>query len=314
MLKRIRNYLKKLKVVLFYCNKVGVFSKREKQTIIICFDGLFPHGGWVDRLKGIISFYEIAKQLKCDFKILYDSPFSLNTYLEPNEVKWTCSSDDFKINPFSTKVLIFMDDFNSNPIEEIKSTRAKTILIYSNVDYLKLILSTSNSVEVEEKWRNNFNELFSFSSFLNEKMKELPNSKRIVFHTRFTSLMGDFVDTVKKELTEKEKSELVNELLFKIREIAQSNGEKEVFVLSDSIFFLDYVKKESSFSVLEGSPKHIDVNNTDTSLESHTKTITDFFFMASSDTVYLLKQNGMHMSGFPKYAAIIGDKPFNVIV
>ena len=88
---------------------------------------------------------------------------------------------------------------------------------------------------------------------------------------------------------------------------------RSVYVLSDSVIFLDYIRKNTTYKVLEGTPKHVDIKNNDASLESHTKTLTDFFFIASSDSVYLLKEKKMYMSGFSKYAAILGDKPFEVI-
>ena len=86
-----------------------------------------------------------------------------------------------------------------------------------------------------------------------------------------------------------------------------------IYVLSDSIVFLDYIKNNTSFKVLEGTPKHVDIKNNDTSLASQTKTLTDFFFIASSNKVFLLKEKKMYMSGFSRYAAVLENKPFEVI-
>ena len=60
---------KQVKMILFYGQRLTLKQTNEAKTIVICFDGLFSHGGLVDRIKGMISFYEVAKQLNCDFKI-----------------------------------------------------------------------------------------------------------------------------------------------------------------------------------------------------------------------------------------------------
>jgi hypothetical protein len=51
-----------------------------------------------------------------------------------------------------------------------------------------------------------------------------------------------------------------------------------------------------------------DINN-----NSHLKTFMDFYFMAESDAIYLLKLDDMHHSGFSKYAAILGNTEWTVL-
>jgi hypothetical protein len=88
-LKVIRKALSKVhkkgKIISFYAKRLTFSSKNEKKTIVICFDGTFSHGGLVDRIKGMISFYEVATQLNCNFKIRFDHPFDLSVYFEPIE-------------------------------------------------------------------------------------------------------------------------------------------------------------------------------------------------------------------------------------
>ena len=77
--RRISLIHKQLVFLLYYSTKIKWVSKpQDKKRIIICFDGLFPHGGLVDRLKGIISFYEVAKKLDYDFYIYFEHPFPLS--------------------------------------------------------------------------------------------------------------------------------------------------------------------------------------------------------------------------------------------
>ena len=51
-----------------------------------------------------------------------------------------------------------------------------------------------------------------------------------------------------------------------------------------------------------------DINN-----NSHLKTFMDFYFMAESDEIYLLKLDDMHHSGFSKYANQIIPDLFNIL-
>ena len=312
-LKKIVSKLhKKVKLILFYGRHLTFSSTNETKTIIICFDGVFSHVGLVDRIKGMISFYEVAKQLKCDFKIRFNHPFDLSVYFEPNAYNWKLQKE-VQYNPFDTDILYLMDNFDCNPLALVNKSKAKTILVYCNIDYSKTMFSEYSLEQHAAQWRNNFNELFKKSAFLSQEIIKLPQEEHLVFHTRFTSLMGDFKDSSVKLISEQEKQQLITTLVDKIHQKTLLFPNRSVYVLSDSVIFLDYIRKNTTYKVLEGTPKHVDIKNNDASLESHTKTLTDFFFIASSDSVYLLKEKKMYMSGFSKYAAILGDKPFEVI-
>jgi hypothetical protein len=307
-IKKISLFWKKLVLLIYYGKKINFTSNDDKGKIIICFDGLFNHGGLVDRLKGIISFYEVAKILGYDFYIQFNHPFQLLHFLKPNIVNWDIKDKDLKYNPFNTKIIYLMDNFEVNPLEVIKNAKAKTFLVYSNIDYLSTIYKENIESENQQIWHTNYNELFVVSNELNEKMKKFPTEDRIVFHARFTSLMGDFKDTTHFSLNENKKQELVNRLIRKMKEVVVLHPTKKIYVLSDSIIFLNHIKQQTSFIVLEGSPKHIGIKNNDADLESHYKTFVDFYFMSKSDTLYLLKLDQMYSSGFSKYAAIVGNK------
>lgn len=312
--KKISLLHKKLLLVKYYSTKINwTASKTDKKRIIICFDGLFSHGGLVDRLKGIISFYEVAKSLDCDFYISFTHPFQLSHFLKPNKVNWEIKERELKYNPFSTKIIYLMDNFEVNPLALIKNSEAKTFLVYSNIDYLGVIHKENIESENEQIWQANYNELFTISPELNKKIQKFPYDNRIVFHTRFTSLMGDFKDTNHTVLDENKRQELIKKLIRKMEVLAVLHTNKKVYVLSDSIVFLSHIKQNTSFTILEGNPKHIGIKNNDADLESHYKTFTDFYFMTKSDVLYLLRLDQMYTSSFSKYAAILGKKPFRII-
>lgn len=315
MLNKIKKQLglghKRVKLFLFYLPKLTFKKTATTKTIIVCFDGVFAHGGFVDRLKGIISFYEVSKQLGYSFKIHFSHPFQLDYFFKPNEINWI--QKKVKYNPFDTKIIYLMDNFSVNPMEKIKNSKANTFLVYANVDYFGKLYPNHSAAENKILWKNNFNELFHYSDNLKQEVSKLPQEKRIVFHTRFTTLMGDFKDTTSKVLSAVEKQELIVLLLHKINKVMEENREFKPYVLSDSLFFLNYIRANTSYNVLEGEPKHVDVKDNNASMDSHYKTITDFIFIAESESVYLLKEGAMYPSSFSKYAAIVGNKPFEVI-
>lgn len=310
--KRFTLIQKQLILFYFYCAKIKYFSKyQHKKRIIICFDGIFSHGGLVDRLKGIVSFYEVAKRLDYDFYIYFEHPFQLSYFLEPNKVNWEI--DYISYNLFSTKILYLMNNFDINPLELVQKYNSKTILVYSNVDYIEVMNIDNSFEENREIWRKNYHELFKQSLNLEFALREFKLDNRIVIHTRFTSLMGDFKDSTSLILDNISKQKLINKLINKINEIAVLHYNTPIYILSDSVFFLNYIKENTKYFVLEGIPKHMDMENNINNY-SHLKTFTDFYFMAKSDSIYLLKFDNMHHSGFSKYAAIIGNTKWNTLL
>jgi hypothetical protein len=318
MIKKIKTEIstryKKTRVSLRY---LSVFKKKEiteRPKIIFCCDGLFSHGGLLDRIKGIVSFYEVAKILGYDFYIYFNDPFDLAVFLEPNTVSWKIDSKKMKCNYLDTKVLYFMNNFNCNPIDEIKKSKSKNYLVYANVDYLATIYKQNSQKDNEQLWRNNFNELFRKSRLLENESVSLFSGKRLVFHLRFTSLMGDFKDTTRHVLNEDARMLLIHKIMKKIDENVLSHPDTIIYVLSDSAFFLDHIKRNTKYTILAGSPEHVDFSKgTTITNQSHLKTFSDFYFMVESDEVVMMRLDGMYSSSFSRYAAILGGKQFSII-
>ncbi|WP_299888620.1 hypothetical protein [uncultured Lacinutrix sp.] len=287
-------------------------KRYQRKRIIVCFNGVLPHGGLVDRLKGIVSYYEIAKCLDYDFYIQFDDPFSLDVFLESNVLDWKIKRKEVQYHPTKTKIIYTVNNFNINPLDSIKKSNAETFLIYANIDYLKILHPNEASAFLEEKWKTNFNELFKKSKLLESKLKGIEKDKYICFHTRFTTLMGDFVDTTSLILNNTEKDKLINQLQKEIQVITESSNHK-CYAFSDSIHFLNTIKAKEDINLVKGNPFHMDNFKNDDNLEGHLKTVLDFFMISESEKVYFLKIGKMYHSSFSKYAAIIGGKPFEII-
>lgn len=310
--KTLSKNVKKTSFFLHYAKQLSFKTNTSKKRIIICFDGLFPHGGLVDRLKGILSFYEIAKLLDYDFFIQFDNPFNLDTFLEPNQVDWKIEKKDITWHPTKTKLLYIVNNFDAKPLEIITKSEANTFIVYANIDYFKTYYPLEKTEALEYKWRVSFNELFKKTKVLDNKLKGVENKKYIAFHTRFTSLMGDFVDSTTKILPQEQKEKLLQQLQVQVQNIVKGTDYK-CYAFSDSVEFLNYIKAKEDVSLVEGNPFHMDNYKGGSTLEGHLKTMLDFFMIVNSEAVYFLKIEPMYHSSFSKYAAIIGDKPFKMI-
>jgi hypothetical protein len=314
-LKKIKRFLSKKHkgvIMFFYYLKYFSLKQPKQKQIIVCFEGLFPHGGFVDRLKGIVSLYQVAKELEYDFKIVFDTPFQLSLFLEPNHLQWALQSKQITWHPTKTKLLYLINNFEANPFQIIKKSKAHQFYVYANIDYSKATFQELGLKNVESKWREDFNELFKKSELLKAKLNELLSEPYIAFHARFTSLMGDFEDTTSKVLSNEAQSELSQTLLDII------NKEKAVenikaYVFSDSIKFIEYVKTHSDINIVEGNPFHMDNFKKSDDLNNHLKTLIDFFMIANSDQICFLNVKPMYNSSFSKYAAIVGDTNFKVL-
>jgi len=310
--KRIARFYKRLVLLKYYLKKIDFFTKQEKRQIVICFDGNLPHGGLVDRLKGIISMYEISKTLGFEFKIFFTHPFELKSFLKPNLIDWSINEKDIRFNVFSSKIVYLMNDFGAKPFEIFKKSKANNFYVYCNVDYLVSLYPNKKEDEIKGIWKDNYNDLFKLSDYLKGKLNLLPSQSRISFHTRFTTLLGDFSDSTKKVLDKNEKLALIKKVDRSITDEVSKYPEKVIYVFSDSNFFLNYIRQNTLYKTLEGVPKHIENNNSD--IDYHLKTFLDFYFLAASEQVFLVKIDEMYHSSFSKYAAIIGGAKFEKIM
>ncbi|TBN03609.1 hypothetical protein EYD45_08815 [Hyunsoonleella flava] len=302
---------KQIMLFLYYSKHFSLKPIKTKQ-IVVCFDGLFPHGGLVDRLKGIVSFYLIAKALGYDFKILFDTPFELDVFLQPNAIDWKFKRSNVKWHPTKTRCLYFINNFNANPLAVIKKSNASQFYVYANIDYSKSIFPELNQDDLEKKWREGFNQLFKKSDFLEEKLNTISTEPFIAFHSRFTSLMGDFKDTTSKKLSAEEKNRLCDVLLQIINRV-KAEEQQKAYLFSDSINFIKHIKQQVEINTIEGNPFHMDNFEMRSGIEGHLKTMIDFFMISKSKKVYFLKVKPMYNSSFSKYAAIIGNVNFECL-
>ena len=209
-----------------------------------------------------------------------------------------------------------MLDFELNPIDFFSKTTKDKVFVYNNIDYFDKIFPDLNPMEIKQQWSSTFQLLFKKSNYLISKLEEQNlHQDRIAIHSRFTSILGDFIDTDSKILPLEEQKKLFQDLETNIKKISQNLEVDAIYVFSDSIIYLNYMKENTTFNILVGEPIHPDnENGYSFTLSDHAKSFIDFFAIAESKEIYLVRKSFMYPSAYPKFASYLYSKPFTEIV
>ena len=93
----IKAFIKHLR----YYYKMRFKHAKNIGTFYMVFEPFRGHPGLADRMKAIISTYNIAKANGYDFKIFFETPFKLSEYLAPKK-DWQASLDELEYSVFDT--------------------------------------------------------------------------------------------------------------------------------------------------------------------------------------------------------------------
>lgn len=302
------------KYVTKYYTPDAPHAPNKQKTIICMIDGRMHHGGLGDRLRGIVSVYSVCKIMHLNFKILFDSPFRLDTFFRPaGDLNWKIereqlcynSSESFPVfcgsngthveRPFQR--MWFVKNFKKN---------AKQIHVYTNA-----ILNTPQT------FSQLFNELFLPTDILQKSidavLREIGQSY-IAITCRFQQLLGDFKEGHYKVLDQSERQKLMADAAKEIEKIYNKQRDQlPILLTSDSVTFLAYMKEKAPYiHTIPGKLVHMDFSN-DADIALHLKSFTDLMALSHAEKIFLLKSPEMYNSGFPRIAARIGGKPFKLI-
>lgn len=299
-----------------YAFSFGSGRSDEKSNIAFIADGLAKQGGLVDRLKGILSIYNIAKQNEIEFKIQFSSPFELNDFLVPAKVNWLFETAPAYRYP-KNKPIYLIDDFDERKIQK-KLLTIKTgqrLDVYYNVDLLR------KRKDHADIWHTLFWELFQLSPKLKAELNQFQIPKdAIAIHIRFLNNFGDFSNYLPKEssfvknvLNEKGKFHLRRKFENVLMKISNEDTSKKLVLFTDSNYFMNHLSGElkSRVIVVPGEIKQSE-DKTKTGFDAHKKTFIDFFLMAQCSKVIMLKSQETYNSSFSKYAAIVGKGNFEI--
>lgn len=309
-----RQYTIEKELFHFY-KKTEITSNKPINNYVICtYEGHIYQGGLADRLRGIISTYQICKQLNLQFKLYFVHPFKLTDYLQPNKYNWEIENESVIHEIPFTKIIVL--DTTQDSTYQLKKQK-QWLTKYLKEPFKQCHIYTNAAFSYQNNYSETFNELFKLSPRLQtaiEKQKIQIGNKYISTSFRFLNLLNDFNETfgANIKLTAQEREDLINKNLEQLHLLHQKYYEYKILVNSDSTTFLSEAKKLPFVYVNPGSITHID-NEENATYEKFEKTFLDFFMIANADKVFLLRTGGMHKSGYPYAASLIYNKPFRII-
>ncbi|MDR3193890.1 MAG: hypothetical protein LBT76_01185 [Tannerella sp.] len=299
-----------------YRRKFSATGRKRHTPSLVVFmvDGFMIHGGLGDRLKGIVSTYALCKVKSLPFRICFDSPFVLQDYLAPNRYDWIPGADEGIV--FSRKcarIVNVHNDPQAKALLGLRPSRSRQYHVYGNMDLLERIHGRWG---IRFDWSDLFDELFKPSEALAEAIaanRQRIGGAYVSMHFRFQQLLGDFTDPDCAILPAAERERLVETCAACVEETQRQTGCR-LLVISDSRRFLERMEGLANVHTLPGIVVHMDYVQTEENASvAHLKTFLDFFMLRCSEKVYTVAATGMHLSGFPLYAARSAGIPYEII-
>lgn len=292
-----------------------------KREVVVMVDGVHSHGGLTDRFRHILSVYSYCKQKKIPFYIYYVYPCDLSLILAPNHYDWRIGSSKLTYTRYDSKeICLWVNDPDESLQTKKKINQQHVSMLDKETGSGKRVQYHiyGNSYLAEGHYRELFVELFKPSRYLQERIdsvqEQLPDSYEAVTF-RFQQLLGDFSEGDFTVLPKAERENLIQCCIKKIDSLYSTCyfSTSKLLVTSDSPILLERVKELPYVCTIPGKMEHMDfTKNSD--LEMNTKSFVDLFLLSQAQRLTLLQTGQMYNSGFPKFAAELGNKPYNEIV
>lgn len=287
----------------------------ERKVVYCPYEGNLEGGGLADRLRGILSTYYVCKQLGVEFRLVFNHPFRLLDYLEPNSYNWAADSNNLRYDIRRENILIL--DATQDSLYQ-KKQQKKWLLKHISKLNGQIHVYTNASFCYENGYHVLFHELFTPTVKLQnaiDKQLSLIGSHYVSISCRFLNIFGDFNEThaYTKQLSEEEKEPFLLSVINQVEKLHKKHPDCKILCNSDSITFLKRVATLNYTYVIPGEITHIDAKDSQGDYEKFEKTFLDFFMIAHAEHIYTLKTRGMHNSGYPYAASFIYEKPIDFI-
>ncbi len=297
--------LKNLRNNMPFIKKMRLTNRYSPNTIFFVISPYNEQEGLSDRLKGIVTCYNYAKEFNYQLRIVFKTPFVLEDYIVPNKVDWVAGFEDLHYSIGHTRFfdesnILYMGDFTRVKLNAGKEYHCYNIGnrqpdVYPRTGY---------------GWGQLFNELFKPSKPLQDLIDSYPFKEKqyIAVHIRFVNALESFerptIYSTPLE-TEEEKQRLIDRCKTGIMDIKRNNGNCEVLVFSDSQRFLGSLGN-LPINVLGGVNLIAHSRFTDNK-DATMKTFVDLYMISRAKKVYRITAKELYnLPGFAKTAALIG--------
>ncbi|MDR0811392.1 MAG: hypothetical protein LBN23_03835 [Paludibacter sp.] len=269
------------------------------------------HGGFADRMKGIVTLFHYCLVKNIEFKIYYTFPFELSNFLQPNEYDWIIrDSKSIIYNRSEAKFVSIIGDGTINRLTKLKTK--KQIHAFANRDVVNLL---NDYYKTSYTWGELFNMLFKptdkLQAAIDEKLKII-DGKYICAVFRFQNMLGDFAEYQYKPLSEDKKEILIEKCKKAVSDL-QKNENQRILVTSDSETFLKSLKNLPNVFSFPAKVVHID-NGENETYNVYMKSFLDFYLLSASEKIYSIGTAEMYKSEFPLYAAKVNNIAFERIL
>lgn len=273
--------------------------------IITLHDGLTHTGGLTDRLKGICTLYNFAKNNGFVFKIYFTVPFRLEKYLLPNTYDWTVEDSALRYDLESTAVYTWEDIHSADYFFQRNRTKEQLHI-------------GCNSGESFPYYSELFHELFRPSELLDTEVKYHlerlgGRQKFIAISFRFQNLLGEFKEGNSTALDKSKQEMLIQKCLQAIAKIKDGQT-ADILVTSDSNVFRDIASETFPYVYTYTIPE--EVGHIDYAEAGKSKELTafvDMILISCAKNAYQIRSIEMYNSDFPRMAAKINNVPYKLV-
>lgn len=295
----IKYFLRNIK----YWRILRLSRAKKKNVLYFVFEPDMPHPGLADRLKAIISLYNVAKANGYGFKFYFETPFLLSDYLAP-KFDWQLSLDELEYSLIDTKLI---NETNWRHITSLTPNKQYHCYNYAGNDIPWQFEDTGY------KWHELFQELFQPSELLRKAYEDAHITKEpyISIQFRFVNALEQFegytfFDNHLKTHTERDA--LIEKCRNCIKDIQEQNPNTAVYVFSDSKVFLDSI---NDLPVLTLSHDNIGHTGVIQQQETTLKTFLDLYVMSQSEKIYRVKAKELYnLSCFALLASRMNNAQF----
>ena len=291
----------------------GLPSAAASPCVVSVFCGETQGGGLVDRLRGIVSTYQVCQALNIPYKIYFVHPFALSDYLAPNAYDWSVGKDELTFNPEHAE-LVVSDTLTDSSKEREQQRRFLMQRLAANPSLQKHVY-TNAAFSYDNGFAASFRQLFRPTERMQKRLDEVREQiggRYVSVSLRLRNLLDDFnEENYSEPLPAEEQQELLAACVQKAEELHRQHPDCRMVVCSDSTTFLQAMAEKEYAFVIPGIVSHID-NDAVNDYAYYEKTFLDFFTIAAADRVYLLKERRSYLSGFPYAAALVGGKNYSI--
>lgn len=281
--------------------------------VVSVFNGSASGGGLIDRLRGIVSTFQICRAEGLDYRIHFVHPFPLSDYLQPGTYDWLLP--DERLTFVSNNVdIVVSDTLTDTPKERLQQRDMITQALRQHPDRQRHVY-TNTALCYDNNFAASFRQLFvpapRLQNHLDAIQEEIGGSY-VSVSARFRNLLDDFNEqNFSQPLEAEAQQELLNSCLAQLEYLHELHLTERILLCSDSTTFLEAASSLPYIYVILGRVSHID-NDQPHDYDYYEKTFLDFFTIAKAGKIYLLKEKRMYPSGFPYAASLLGEKPYRV--